>query len=85
MLIPVAVSSPLRKNIPLPFFGNVWFAPGHPASMQRGVSRSSRHARRGCSGRIGDAHDSFVRTNGVDADAKACGPGTPTLVSSSRG
>jgi hypothetical protein len=44
-----------------------------------GVSRSSRHVRRGCGGRFGDAHDSFVQTNGADADAKSCGPGLPTL------
>jgi len=31
---------------------------------------------------FGDACDSFARTNGADADAKACGPGLPTLRSS---
>src|SRR5215468_6464810 len=33
----------------------------------------------GCDGRVGDAREVFVRTNGADADAKACGPGLPTL------
>ena len=33
--------------------------------------------RRGCDGRVGDAHEFFVRANGADADVKACGPGTP--------
>jgi hypothetical protein len=33
---------------------------------------------------LANAHEFFVRANGADADVKACGPGTPTLVSSSR-
>ena len=46
---------------------------------RRGVSRSSRTWSAGCDGRMGDAREFFVRTNGADADAKACGPGLPTL------
>jgi hypothetical protein len=47
---------------------------------KRGVS-ADRHDTwgAGCGGRFGDARDSVVRTNGADADAKACGPGLPTL------
>jgi hypothetical protein len=49
-------------------------------ASKRGVS-ADRHDTwgAGCGGRFGDAHDSFVRTNGAVADAKACGPGLPTL------
>jgi hypothetical protein len=49
-------------------------------ARKRGVS-ADRHDTwgAGCGGRFGDARDSFVRTNGADADAKACGPGLPTL------
>jgi len=46
---------------------------------QRGGSRSSRTSSAGCDGRLGAARDSFVRTNGTEADVKACGPGLPTL------
>ena len=42
----------------------------HPASMKRGASRSSRHVRRDCDGRFGDAREFFVRTNGAEADGK---------------
>jgi hypothetical protein len=47
---------------------------------KRGVS-ADRHDTwgAGCGGRFGDARDSVVRTNGADADAKACGPGLQTL------
>jgi hypothetical protein len=45
----------------------------------RGASRSSRTWSAGCDGRFGDACDLFVRTSGTEADAKACGPGLPTL------
>src|SRR5580704_5579141 len=51
-------------------------------SHRRGVSRSSRTWSAGCDGRVGDAREVLVRTNGADADAKACGPGLPTLRSS---
>ena len=47
----------------------------------RGDEERAREA--GCDGRVGDAREVFVRTNGADADAKACGPGLPTLRSSS--
>ena len=51
-----------------------------PRSTREGrFGRSSRYVGRGCDGRFGDAHDSFVRTNGTEADAKARGPGLPTL------
>ena len=44
----------------------------HPASLQRGVSRSSRHVRRGCGGRGGaDRRAALTRT------AKSSGPGAP--------
>jgi hypothetical protein len=49
---------------------------------RRGGSRSSRTWSAGCDGRFGGARDSFVRTNGTEADAKARGPGLPTLRSS---
>jgi len=56
-----------------------------PRSTKEGrFGRSSRYVERGCDGRLGDARGSFVRTNGADADAKACGPGLPTLRPSSR-
>jgi hypothetical protein len=58
--------------------------PRRPALDQEGASRSSRTLSAGCDGRFGDAHG-FVRTNGADADAKARGPGLPTLRSSSLG
>jgi hypothetical protein len=44
-----------------------------------GVSRSSRHVRRGCDGRVGlDGRAMPMRTQ------KSCGPDTPTLVSSAQ-
>src|SRR5690348_9513005 len=57
--------------------------PRIPPRSKRGVS-ADRHDTwsAGCGGRLGDARDSFVRTNGTEADAKACGPGLPTLRSS---
>src|SRR5690242_10057782 len=41
---------------------------------EEGVSRSSRHVRRGCDGRGG-----FARRAMTSRTAKACGPGLPTL------
>jgi hypothetical protein len=51
-----------------------------PPRPKRGVS-ADRHDTwgAGCGGRDGVAYDWFVRTNGTEADAKACGPGLPTL------
>ena len=46
----ILLSSPRRKNISIPFFGNVWFAP-----HLRGASRSSRTWNAGCDGRGGVA------------------------------
>jgi hypothetical protein len=46
----------------------------HPASMKEGVSRSSRHVRRGCDGREGGA-----RRAPSAWTARSCGPGLPTL------
>jgi hypothetical protein len=71
-----------RRPQPLPDSANQKYHPRHPASMQRDVSRSSRHVGRGCDGRSGDAREFFVRTNAAGADVKACGPGLPTLRSS---
>src|SRR5205807_8151564 len=47
--------------------------------LERGVSRSSRTLGAGCGGR-----DSDARRAALMRTAKACGPGTPTLVSSLR-
>ena len=71
-----------RRPPPLPIYVNQKYDPRHPASMQRDVSRSSRHVRRGCDGRFGDAREFLVRTNVAGADVKACGPRLPTLRSS---
>jgi hypothetical protein len=49
---------------------------------QRGASRSSRTWSAGCGGRVGSQRAFRARTNDPDADAKACGPGLPTLRSS---
>src|ERR1700739_675250 len=46
--------------------------------MQRDVSRSSRHVRRGCGGRDGVAALARRRTT-LTRTVKACGPGLPTL------
>ena len=54
----------------------------HPASMQRDGRAIVTRREAGCDGRFGDAREIFVRTNGAGADVKACGPDTPTLVSS---
>jgi hypothetical protein len=51
----------------------------HPASMKRGVSRSSRHVRRGCDGRGSVAHDCSCGRTVLMRTAKSCGPGLPTL------
>jgi len=52
------VSSPPVKNIPLPFFGIMWFSPASRLARKRGVS-ADRHDTwsAGCDGRVGDAHD----------------------------
>jgi len=49
---------------------------------KRGVCAIVTKREAGCDGRVGDAREIVVRTNGADADVKACGPGLPTLRSS---
>jgi hypothetical protein len=56
----------------------------HPASMQRAY-RDRHDTRGGMRWTRWRRARVFVRTNGAEAYVKACGPGTPTLVSSSRG
>ena len=63
LVVPVC-----RRPHALSITANQKYDSGHPASMQRDVSRSSRHVRRGCDGRFGDACEFFVRTNGAEAD-----------------
>jgi hypothetical protein len=54
--------------------------PRHPASIEEGrFGRSSRYVERGMRWTRWRRAWSFVRTNGADADAKARGPGLPTL------
>jgi len=76
------LSSPLRRNIFLYGFrkSEVWCV--HPASRWRAFWPIVTEREAGCDGRSGDAREFFVRTNGAGADVKACGPDTPTLVSS---
>jgi hypothetical protein len=69
-----------KTGLTLPEIGSIIRA---SRARLRGVS-ADRHDTwsAGCGGRFGDAHDWLVRTNGTEADAKACGPGLPTLRSS---
>ncbi len=46
----------------------------------RGVSRSSRHARRRCGGRIELQRDLITPTNNAIRTVKSCGPGIPVLM-----
>ncbi|MBV8917400.1 hypothetical protein [Bradyrhizobium sp.] len=65
----VPTDSTARKNF-ASVFQKIMYSPRHPASMERGASRSSRHVRRDCDGRFGDAREFFVRTNDAEADGK---------------
>jgi len=63
---------------------NQKYDPRRPALIMRGGSRSSRTWSAGCGGRVGSQRADGARTNDLGADAKACGPGLPTLRPSSR-
>ncbi len=71
------LSSLSPKNISLFRNSDLAYMLGHPASSMRGVSRSSRNARRGCGGREG-----AVRRAALTRTAKSRGPDAPTLASS---
>ena len=78
-----AWSSPVAKDFTSVFQKKVYTL-RHPASMKRGASRSSRHVRRDCGGRFGDARDHSCGRTAFWRTAKSCGPDTPTLVSSTQ-
>src|SRR5690348_6874517 len=78
------LSSPAAKNFYLPFFGKLWFSLHIPPRCKRAFWPIVTEREAGRDGRVGDAREFFVRTNGADADVKARGPDTPTLVSSRR-
>ncbi|WP_315765294.1 MULTISPECIES: hypothetical protein [unclassified Bradyrhizobium] len=81
---PITPVQSLTEKYSCFYFSEIVFVYAHPASIKRGVSRSSQTLGAGCGGRVGLQRDLIMPTNSPMCTVKPRGPGIPVLMPSSR-